>query len=236
MCGRFVRKSTITVIEDEFDIYEVQWAFEPSYNIAPSQDIACVIGNGGNRLVKFRWGLVPFWADDPSIGYKMINARAETVAEKKSFARAFKKQRCLVVADGFYEWKKLAEGKRKMPMYVHLRGDRPFGFAGLYENWKSKDGEILRTCTIITTRANELMAPIHNRMPVIIRPDDRKLWLDTSAQDPDMLLPLLEPFSSADLEVYTVSKKVNSPSYNEPDCIAPVQDEQQEGLAPSNPR
>ncbi len=227
MCGRFVRKSTITIIEDEFDIYEVQWASEPSYNVAPSQDVACVIGNGGNRLVKFRWGLVPFWADDPSIGYKMINARAETVAQKKSFARAFKKQRCLVVADGFYEWKKLADGKRKMPMYIHLREDRPFGFAGLYENWKSNDGKILQTCTIITTSANELMAPIHNRMPVIIMPDDRKLWLDTSVQDPDMLLPLLEPFRSAALEAYAVSKKVNSPSYNEPDCIEPVQDEQQ---------
>jgi len=227
MCGRFVRKSTITIIEDEFDIYEVQWASEPSYNVAPSQDVACVIGNGGNRLVKFRWGLVPFWADDPSIGYKMINARAETVAQKKSFVRAFKKQRCLVVADGFYEWKKLADGKRKMPMYIHLREDRPFGFAGLYENWKSNDGKILQTCTIITTSANELMAPIHNRMPVIIMPDDRKLWLDTSVQDPDMLLPLLEPFSSAALEAYAVSKKVNSPSYNEPDCIEPVQDEQQ---------
>ena len=227
MCGRFVRKSTITVIEDEFDIYEVQWASEPSYNVAPSQDVACVIGNGGNRLVKFRWGFVPFWADDPSIGYKMINARAETVAQKKSFARAFKKQRCLVVADGFYEWKKLADGKRKIPLYVHLREDRPFGFGGLYENWKSKDGTTLQTCTIITTRANDLMATIHNRMPVIIPPDDRKLWLDTSVQDPDVLLPLLEPFSSSALEAYTVSKKVNSPSYNEPDCIKPVQDEQQ---------
>ncbi|UCG30406.1 MAG: SOS response-associated peptidase [candidate division WOR-3 bacterium] len=228
MCGRFVRKSTITIIEDEFDIYEVQWAFEPSYNIAPSQDIACVVGNGGNRLVKFRWGLVPFWADDPSIGYKMINARAETVSQKKSFARAFKKHRCLVVADGFYEWRKLADGKRKIPMYVHLRKERPFGFAGLYENWKSKDGKILQTCTIITTRANDLMAPIHNRMPVIIAPHDRKLWLDTSVQESDVLLPLLEPYSSAEMEAYSVSKKVNSPSYNEPDCIEPVHDEQQE--------
>lgn len=228
MCGRFVRKSTITVIEDEFDIYEVQWAFEPSYNIAPSQDIACVIGNGGNRLVKFRWGLVPFWADDPSIGYKMINARAETVAQKKSFARPLRRQRCLVVADGFYEWRKLADGKRKVPMYVHLRDDRPFGFAGLYENWKSKGGEVLQTCAIITTRANELMAPIHHRMPVIIPPDDRRLWLDTSVQDTNVLLPLLEPYSAADMDAYSVSKKVNSPSYNEPDCIEPVHDEQKE--------
>jgi len=226
MCGRFVRKSTITIIEDEFDIYEVQWAFEPSYNIAPSQDVACVIGNGGNRLVKFRWGLVPFWAEDPSIGYKMINARAETVAQKRSFARAFKKQRCLVVADGFYEWRKLADGKRKMPMYVHLREDRPFGFAGLYENWKSKEGTILQTCTIITTPSNELMSSIHNRMPAIIAPEMRQIWLDSEVQDVDRLMPLLAPYDSGRMEAYEVSKKVNSPTYNEPDCIKPASKEE----------
>jgi putative SOS response-associated peptidase YedK len=230
MCGRFVRKSTITVIEDEFDIYEVQWAFEPSYNVAPSQDVACVIGNGGNRLVKFRWGLVPFWAKDPSIGYKMINARAETLTQKRSFARPFKKHRCLVVADGFYEWRKMAEGKRKIPMYVRMREERPFGFAGLYENWKAKDGTILQTCTIITTRPNELMIPIHSRMPAIIAPDKRKLWLDTEVQDPDLLMPLLTPYNSKELEAYEVSKRVNSPTYNEPDCIKPAADEEQQSL------
>jgi putative SOS response-associated peptidase YedK len=230
LCGRFVRKSTITVIEDEFDIYEVQWAFEPSYNIAPSQDIACVIGNGGNRLVKFRWGLVPFWAEDPSIGYKMINARAETLAQKKSFARVFKTQRCLVVADGFYEWRKLTDGKRKIPMYVHLRADRPFGFAGLYENWKSKDGKLLQTCTIITTQPNELMMSIHNRMPAIITPNERNVWLNKEIQDPEVLMPLLRPYDSTRMEAYMVSTRVNSPSYNEPDCIEPVRNGQQEDL------
>ncbi|MGD8978795.1 MAG: SOS response-associated peptidase [candidate division WOR-3 bacterium] len=230
MCGRFVRKSTITVIEDEFDIYEVQWAFEPSYNIAPSQDVACVIGNGGNRLVKFRWGLVPFWAKDPSIGYKMINARAETVAQKSSFARAFRKQRCLVIADGFYEWQKLADGKRKIPMYVHMREDQPFGFAGLYENWKSKDGKILQSCTIITTQPNELMVPIHNRMPVIIAPDKRKIWLDSEIQDADRLKPLLAPYDAGKMDAYEVSKRVNSPTYNEPDCIKPASNEAEQRL------
>jgi putative SOS response-associated peptidase YedK len=230
MCGRFVRKSTITVIEDEFDIYEVQWAFEPSYNIAPSQDVACVLGNGGNRLVKFRWGLVPFWADDPSIGYKMINARAETVVQKRSFARAFRKQRCLVIADGFYEWRRLPDGKRKTPMYVHLREDRPFGFAGLYENWKSKEGQVLQTCTIITTRPNELVAPIHNRMPVIIAPDKRGLWLDKDVQDPNTLMPLLNPYDPREMEAYEVSRKVNSPNYNEPDCIEPAGNEEKQNL------
>lgn len=223
MCGRFVRKSTITVIEDEFDIYEVQWASEPSYNVAPGQDIACVIGNGGNRLVKFRWGLVPFWAEDPSIGYRMINARAETLTEKRSFARSFKRHRCLIVADGFYEWRKLAEGKRKIPMYFHLREGRPFGLAGLYENWKDKDGTVLQTCTIITTRPNELMAPIHNRMPAIIAPDKRQVWLDKGVDDPGVLMPLLEPYDATRMDTYEVSRKVNSPKYNEPDCIEPVQ-------------
>jgi putative SOS response-associated peptidase YedK len=230
MCGRFVRKSTITIIEDEFDIYEVQWAFEPSYNIAPSQDIACVIGNGGNRLAKFRWGLVPFWAEDPAIGYKMINARAETVAQKKSFARAFRKQRCLVVADGFYEWRKLADGKRKIPMYVHLKADRPFGFAGLYENWKSKDGMVLQTCTIITTQPNALMAPIHNRMPVIIAPEKRKIWLDREIQDASILMPLLAPYDANEMEAYEVSKRVNSPSFNDPDCIRHASNEEGQKL------
>ncbi len=230
MCGRFVRKSTITVIEDEFDIYEVQWASEPSYNIAPSQDVACVIGNGGNRLVKFRWGLVPFWAKDPSIGYKMINARAETLAQKRSFARSFKKQRCLVVADGFYEWRKLDEGKRKVPMYVHLREERPFGLAGLYENWKAKDGTILQTCTIITTRPNELMMPIHNRMPAIIASGERNIWLDKDVQDPDILMPLLTPYDSREMGAYVVSRNVNSPTYNEPDCIKPASNEEQQNL------
>lgn len=230
MCGRFVRKSTITVIEDEFDIYEVQWAFEPSYNIAPSQDVACVIGNGGNKLVKFRWGLVPFWADDPSIGYKMINARAETVAQKRSFARAFKKQRCLVIADGFYEWRRLADGKRKVPMYVRLREDRPFGFAGLYENWKGKDGTVLQSCTIITTQPNELMVPIHNRMPVIITREQRKVWLDRAIEDPGVLMPLLTPYAAKEMDAYEVSKKVNSPSYNEPDCIRPAKEDEKQQL------
>lgn len=222
MCGRFVRKSTVTVIEDEFDIYEVQWASEPSYNVAPGQDIACVIGNGGNRLVKFRWGLVPFWAQDPSIGNRMINARAETLIEKKSFARAFKKQRCLIVADGFYEWRKLADGKRKVPMYFRLREGRPFGLAGLYENWRAKDGMSLQTCTIITTRPNELMAPIHNRMPAIIAPDQRRVWLNKGVDDPGVLMPLLEPYDATRMDTYEVSRKVNSPDYNAPDCIEPV--------------
>ena len=230
MCGRFVRKCSLDEIKDEFDVFEIQWAWEPSYNVAPGQDIAGIINDGKNVLTTFRWGLIPWWAKEESIGYKMINARAETVAQKRSFSRAFKKQRCLVVADGFYEWRKLADGKRKVPMYVHLHEDRPFGFAGLYENWKGKDGTVLQTCTIITTQPNELMIPIHNRMPVIIAREQRKVWLDKEIDDPGILMPMLSPYAAKDMDAYEVSKKVNSPSYNEPDCIRPAKEDEKQQL------
>jgi putative SOS response-associated peptidase YedK len=230
MCGRFVRKSTITVIEDEFDIYEIQWASEPSYNIAPGQDVACVAANGGNRLIKCRWGFIPFWAEDESVGYKMINARAETLAQKRSFSRAFQQHRCLVVADGFYEWKKHEDTKFKVPYYFHLRSDRPFGFAGLYGTWKSKDGKVLTTCTIVTTKPNRLMIPIHNRMPAIIPPEQRAMWLDRDIQDSDVLLPLLQPYAAEEMEMYEVSRAVNSPKRDDPDCIKPVTSFKQDSL------
>lgn len=220
MCGRFVRKSTITEIGNEFDILEVAWDGPPSYNIAPTQDVACVVGNGKNRLVAMRWGLVPSWASDPTIGDRMINARSETIAEKKSFARAFKNQRCLVVADGFYEWR--ASQGRKEPIYVRLKSGRPFGFAGLYDHWKAPDGSVLSTCTIITTEPNELLKTIHNRMPVIIPADERKVWLDSRTQDPGVLMPLLRSFDAQAMEVYPVSLAVNSPKFNSPDCIKPL--------------
>lgn len=230
MCGRFVRKSTITVIEDEFDIYEIQWASEPTYNIAPGQDIACVVKNGGNRLIACRWGFIPFWAEDESVGYKMINARAETLAEKRSFSRAFRQHRCLIVADGFYEWRKLEDKKFKIPYYFHLRSGRPFGFAGLYGTWKSKDGKVITTCTIVTTKPNKLMMPIHNRMPAIIRREHRDVWLDKDEHNQEVLLPLLAPYSTEEMAAYEVSRLVNSPKYNEPDCIKPVTSFKQDSL------
>jgi putative SOS response-associated peptidase YedK len=220
MCGRFVRKSTITEISNEFDVFEVAWEAPPSYNIAPTQDVACVIRNGKNRLVAMRWGLVPFWAEDPSIGNRMINARVETITEKKSFAPAFKSRRCLIVADGFYEWRTV-QG-RKEPIYISLRSGKPFGLAGLYDNWKAPDGTILVTCTIITTEPNELLRAIHSRMPAIIAPDSRLTWLDKDTQDPGTLLPLLKPFDAAALQAYPVSTAVNSPKFNTPECIKPA--------------
>jgi putative SOS response-associated peptidase YedK len=220
MCGRFVRKSTITEITEEFGINEVQWAWEPSYNVAPGQNVACVIQKDGNRLVSLRWGLIPSWADDPQVGYRMINARAETLSQKRTFSRILKTQRCLVVADGFYEWRK--ENDKKVPMYIRLRSSRPFGFAGLYDTWRPREGSPISSCTIITTRPNEVVGPIHNRMPVIVPRKEYSLWLDNSVQDPGTLLPLLEPFNAKEMEAYEVSLLVNSPKFNTPECIKPV--------------
>ncbi|MBN2620015.1 SOS response-associated peptidase [candidate division WOR-3 bacterium] len=222
MCGRFVRKSTLTEIKDEFDIGEIQWAWEPSYNVAPGQEIAAVVKNGKNTLVSFRWGLIPFWAKDEEVGYKMINARSETIAEKRTFAQLLKKRRCLVIADGFYEWRKSEDKKIKTPMYITLRSGRPFGFAGLFDTWKSKDGKVIQSCTIITTKPNELLTPIHNRMPVIIPAGARALWLDRSIEELQQLLPLLDPYPARDMIAYEVSRQVNSPKNNFPDLLRPL--------------
>lgn len=219
MCGRFVRKSTLTEITDEFEIYDVEWVWEPSYNIAPGQNVACVTRNGRNKLVSLRWGLIPPWADNPEIGYRMINARAETLTQKQTFARAFERQRCLVVADGFYEWRK--EGEKKTPVYFHMRDARPFGFAGIYELWQPKDGPPVASCTIITTRANQLVAPTHDRMPVIIGRQDRLSWLDPGT-DVKQLDRLLRPYDSKDMVGYAVSTRVNSPRFNDPELIKPA--------------
>ncbi len=222
MCGRFVRKSSLTEIADEFVIDEIQWAWEPSYNIAPGQDIAVIIRDGKNQLVACRWGLIPWWAKDETIGYKMINARAETLAEKRSFSKPFKTQRCLIIADGFYEWQKHGEGAKKTPIYVHLRSGKPFSFAGIYDRWKEKNDKKILSCTIITTEPNSLLKPIHNRMPVIIEPDFRDLWLDRDMQDTDQLAQLLKPYESGAMEAYEVSSIVNSPKNNRPELIKPV--------------
>ncbi len=229
MCGRFVRKCSVDEIKNEFDAVadpdgEIKWAFEPSYNVAPMQNVIGVINKEGKNLIAaFRWGLVPFWAKDPSIGNRMINARAETLTEKPAFSRIFKSHRCLIVADGFYEWKKLDE-KSKLPMYIHTLSNKPFGLAGLYSTWKSpEDGSFLVTCTIITITPNELLAPIHDRMPAIIASEHRKTWLDSDISDPKELMPLLKPYDSKDMEAYEVSRRVNKPDYNRPDNIKPVE-------------
>ncbi len=220
MCGRFVLDSSIPDIANEFHVDQTSLEYEPSYNIAPTQYIVVVKKNGIKVLTKCRWGFLPSWAKDPAIGNKMINARSETVAEKPAFRKAFKNQRCLIVADGFYEWMK--KGKVKTPVYIRLKPGKPFGFAGLYNIWISPEGDELCTSTIITTEANELLAPIHNRMPVIIQKDEYDHWLNPDFQDTEKLLSLLKPFDSQQMEFYAVSPKVNSPAYNSKDNIEPV--------------
>ena len=220
MCGRFVRSSPIAMIKTEFRVKKALDEIGPSYNIAPTQDILIINQEGEKQLIACTWGLIPSWAKDPSIGHKTINARAETVAEKPMFRSAFKKHRCLVIADGFYEWEK-AE-KKKVPFYIRLRTGRPFGFGGLYSHWTSPEGKTVCTCTIITTIANELIESIHDRMPVIIPKDREDLWLDSEVQDPETLLGLLKPYPAELMEMYEVSTKVNIPAFQSHEAITPV--------------
>ena len=223
MCGRYALYTDYAAILERFGIEESaigEGEYSPSYNIAPSQKVLAVVNDGAkNRLGYLKWGLVPPWAKDQKIGYKMINARAETAAEKPSFRHAFKKKRCLVIADAFYEWQRTDEGK--IPMFVHLKSAKPFAFAGLWETWKSPNGEIVNSCTILTTQANRLMGTIHDRMPVMLTEEGEKRWLDPK-QDPQVLEELLKPFDSEKMEAFEVSAAVNSPKHNGPELIRKV--------------
>ncbi len=220
MCGRFAQYSIKPVVVEEFGVEKISFDLESSYNIAPGQGVAAVVGGDDRELVKLCWGLVPSWAKDASVGYKMINARSETISKKPSFRDAYKKRRCLIITDGFYEWQK--DDKSKRPFYIRLKSEKPFGFAGLHETWNSSDGETIHSCTIITTEANELLKPIHNRMPVIINNDDIPLWLSSDIQDKELLNRVLKPFNSDKLKAYEVSAFVNKPANNSEDCIKPI--------------
>jgi putative SOS response-associated peptidase YedK len=220
MCGRFAQIEPISNVVKAFFIDDIMTEILPSYNIAPGSKILSVVMQDNKRLlIDFQWGLVPHWAKDPDIGQSMINARAETVGQKPSFRSAFKSRRCLIVASGFYEWKK--DGRIKIPFYVKLSSGASFAFAGLYETWNSAGGIELRTCTIITTEANDIMRPIHNRMPVILPRDREDRWLDISIQ-PDEAMAMLTPFPSDEMEAYPVSTMVNSPKNNSAECITPA--------------
>ncbi|GJL65914.1 MAG: DUF159 family protein [Nitrospirales bacterium] len=195
----------------------------PRYNIAPSQLVACIRTNPESlerECVELKWGLVPSWAKDPSIGNKLINARAETVDEKPSFRKAFKHQRCLVLADGFYEWKR--EGKTKQPYYIRLKDGRLFAFAGLWERWEKQD-PALDTCTLITTGPNALMEPIHNRMPVILSKQSYASWLNPGLNNTVYLSGLLGPYQAEEMDAYPISTLVNNPRYESPQCIDPLE-------------
>jgi len=222
MCGRFTLFSPGPALQAHFHLPEPP-ALRARYNIAPSQDIAVVrsLGQGERALGMLRWGLIPGWAKDLRIGYRMINARAETVAEKPAFRNAFRQRRCLIPADGFYEWQR--RDGAKQPWYFHRRDEALFAFAGLWEHW-DRAGELVESCTIITTRANRLMAPVHERMPVILGPDDYLSWMETPATEAGSLLPLLEPCADDWLTTYPVSSRVNSPGTDTLALIHPRED------------
>jgi putative SOS response-associated peptidase YedK len=220
MCGRYTLATPVERLAEEFGFDGSSVELPSSYNVAPTQGVAAVLEEGGQRRLEvLRWGLIPPWADDPQIGSRMINARSETAPGKPSFRRAFRERRCLIPADGFYEWQRTNGAKQ--PYYIHMEDGRPFAFAGLWESW-SKGGEReVRTCTILTTGANALVGEIHERMPVILAADAYDVWLDP-ASERDELTGLLAPYPEDEMEAYPVSRFVNSPSNNDPRCVEPA--------------
>jgi putative SOS response-associated peptidase YedK len=220
MCGRFSMFTYIKAVKERFKLDEILTSIEPRYNISPAQKIATVVQHEKRQLVEMKWGLVPSWAKDSKIGNRLINARAETVAKKPAFRSAFKKRRCLILADSFFEWQK--NGDVKTPMLIRLKSEETFAMAGLYEYWKMKSGKGLESCAIVTTSANNFMRPIHDRMPVILRPENEDRWLDPELQDVSEITQLLEPVDSDLMESYEVSTYVNSPRNQDSNVIRPV--------------
>ncbi|NJO76683.1 MAG: SOS response-associated peptidase [Leptolyngbyaceae cyanobacterium RM1_406_9] len=219
MCGRFTLTQTSEAIANHFRLSEVP-DLPPRYNIAPTQPVAAIVLDQEQRQFRhFYWGLIPFWAKDPKIGVRLINARSETVSEKPAFRTAFKRRRCLIVTDGFYEWKKVE--KQKQPFYFCRSDCHPFAFAGLWEHWQSSEGDTIDSCTILTTEASDLMESIHNRMPVFLDEPDYDRWLSPTSK-PDLLQALLRPHSAQGMERYPVSSQVNRAANDSPDCIQPL--------------
>ncbi|MEL6354387.1 MAG: SOS response-associated peptidase [Cyanobacteria bacterium J06627_28] len=250
MCGRYTQTHSGKAIASAFSLDSSQNGVPsppPRYNIAPTQPVSAIAqssarpsaqSSGQREYRIFQWGLIPAWAKDPSIGSRMINARAETVAEKPSFRTAFKRRRCLIVADGFYEWKKSDQKNpdqkradqrsaektklKKQPYYIQMADKALFGMAGIWESWESGDGSYVESCTILTTDPNALMQPIHNRMPVIIHPSDYDLWLDPTVQKAETVQHLLRSFEADAMQAYPVSRAVNSPRNESADCVEPI--------------
>jgi putative SOS response-associated peptidase YedK len=220
MCGRYTLHCSAAAVANRFGVSPPS-LLPQRYNIAPSQRVLAIRqrANGKRELVPLSWGLVPFWADDPTIGNRLINARAETAATKPAFRRGFASRRCLIVADGFYEWQ--AEGRHKQPWYIQLASGQPFGFAGLWERWE-KGGTPIQSCTVLTCPANSLMQPIHNRMPVILPAEHEAAWLDSNAHDTAQLSQLLKPLPAAAMTAYRVGSLVNSPRLDTAGCIQPL--------------
>ncbi len=228
MCGRYTLTADADAIQLAFNLETVSDQLQPRYNIAPSQAVPIITNEKSHELTYVKWGLVPSWAKDPSVGYKMINARSETASEKPSFRSAFKRRRCLIPSDGFYEWTK--QDKSKVPMYIHLEDNELFAFAGLWEVWQSPDGSELQTCTILTTEPNDLIKPLHHRMAVILEKSDYDTWLDSDEVPTDVLQSLMKPYPQEKMRVYEVSTLVNSPKNDEPALIEPFQSPRQQSL------
>jgi putative SOS response-associated peptidase YedK len=234
MCGRFTLRTPVADIAEIFGVLRLDES-ENRYNIAPSQAVPVVRQNGPSReLTLMRWGLIPRWARDPKIGLRTINARAETVATKPAFRDAFKRRRCLIPADGFYEWKKDGS-KKKRPFYIHRRDGRPFGFAGLWERWERADSKPIESCTVITTDANDVLQDLHDRMPVILPEESYDRWLDPKWKDDAKLSAMLTPFPGNELTLFEVSPVVNNPRNETAECIAPLEIQLQLDLPEQSP-
>lgn len=223
MCGRFTLTAKPQTLKEIFELDETPTELQPRYNIAPSQAVAVLTHPEERRVEMFKWGLIPSWAKDASIGNRLINARVETVAEKPAFRAAFDRRRCLVLADGFYEWQRSDNKRRSQPYYFHLRDSAPFAFAGLYEVWRdpAEDNEKVLSCTLLTGPANDVVGPVHDRMPVILTGEALWRWLDPDAS-PEALRSLLMPLDPKRMEEYPVSPLVNKPSNDSPDLIQPL--------------
>lgn len=225
MCGRYTLSSPVEVVADLFSVDpgHAPETLAPRFNVAPTQTVPVVrVARPGapRTLEMLRWGLIPSWAKEAEIGNRMINARSETAAEKPAYKSSFRKKRCLVAADGFYEWK--PEGKVKQPFHIHQTNGEPFGIAGLWSSWRSPEGETVETFTILTTSPNEVLAPIHDRMPVILDPADYDLWLDPKIEDVERLQALMAPAPAEGWEAVPVSRAVNNPANDSPACLTPV--------------
>ncbi len=218
MCGRFQLSVKGKHISERFNVEVFDELYKPSYNCAPSQKLPIITNTEPNKLNYFSWGLIPFWAKDPKVGFRNINTRSETINKKPSFKQAFNKRRCLIPANGFYEWKK---DNNRTPYRIFLKNEKLFAMAGIWEIWKDAEGRQIDSFSIITTKANDAVRDIHHRMPVILKPENENSWLND--YDEGNLLKLLTSFSSTDMDFYSISEKVNSPKNNNPEIISPFE-------------
>ncbi len=221
MCGRYSLKTPAEALARHFQVSKIP-PLSPRFNIAPSQPVAVVRTRQSRECVLLRWGLIPEWAKDPAIGNRMINARAETATEKPAFRGPLARSRCLIPADGYYEWSRETRlGPRKQPFYIRMRDGSPFAFAGLWERWTGPDGGVMESCALLTTEPNELIRPIHDRMPVILRPEDYEEWLDPAVRKAELLLQYFQPFASGEMTASAVGMRVNDPACDDADCLSP---------------